>query len=92
MSADAGLGAIPHGWFVYRGTGRPLRDVSLRKVLPAPPPWRTFDGAPLIPTPQEDLAELDRRLGPVDFLPPRTPDPDEVIAVNAASTCAGRCS
>ncbi|WSG13858.1 MoxR family ATPase [Nonomuraea sp. NBC_01738] len=56
----------------------------MRKVLPAPPPWRTFDGAPLIPTPQEDLAELDRRLGPVDFLPPRTPDPDEVIAVNAA--------
>ncbi|MFI6322720.1 AAA family ATPase [Nonomuraea sp. NPDC050556] len=58
--------------------------MSLRKVLPPPPPWRTFGGGPAIDPPAEDLAELDRRLGKVESAPVRTSDPQEVIAVNAA--------
>ncbi|MFC7714478.1 AAA family ATPase [Nonomuraea recticatena] len=38
----------------------------------------------MIDPPAEDLEELDRRLGRVDTLPVRRPDPQEVIAVNAA--------
>ncbi|GAA3444482.1 AAA family ATPase [Planomonospora venezuelensis] len=78
---------IPKGWFIYRGTGVPRderKDVPLRKALPPPPPWRDFTGGPVLSPPAEDLAELDRRLGPVDFLPPRRADPKEVAAVNAA--------
>ncbi|MFD1938224.1 MULTISPECIES: AAA family ATPase [Nonomuraea] len=81
---DGELAAIPQGWLLYRGTGRPLQDISLRSALPSPPPWRTFTGGPLIDPPAEDHEELDRRLGRVDTLPVRKPDPQEVIAVNAA--------
>ncbi|MEU7001355.1 MoxR family ATPase [Nonomuraea sp. NPDC046570] len=89
MSADrsrdnSDLGVIPEGWFIYRGTGLPLTDGSLREALPAPPPWRAFDGEPLLQAPPEDHAELDRRLGPVDHLPGRAAEAQEVIAVNAA--------
>ncbi|MEV4160834.1 AAA family ATPase [Nonomuraea dietziae] len=81
---DGEFAAIPQGWLLYRGTGRPLQDISLRHALPAPPPWRTFTGGQVIDPPAEDLEELDRRLGRVDTLPVRRPDPQEVIAVNAA--------
>ncbi|MEU8057876.1 AAA family ATPase [Microbispora bryophytorum] len=52
--------------------------------LPPPPPWRSFNGGPTLIPPPEDLAELDRRLGPVKGRPGRTPDAREVMAVNAA--------
>lgn len=84
-ATNDGLSAIPQEWFIYRGTGRPLRDVSLRTALPAPPPWRDFRGGPVAPAPDEDTEELDRRLGPVDFTrKARTVDTREVVAVNAA--------
>jgi MoxR-like ATPase len=70
-------------WWIYRGTGRPL-DVDLGQVLPAPPPWRRFDGGPVLPPPPEDHAEPARRLGAVSSLPPDVVDQHEVDMVNAA--------
>ncbi|WP_113704995.1 AAA family ATPase [Nonomuraea lactucae] len=81
---DGNSTGIPARRFVYQGTGRPLRDVSLRTALPAPPPWRDFDGGPVLPAPQEDPPDLDRRLGPVTFVHPRQVDQREVTAVNIA--------
>ncbi|RKN12911.1 MoxR family ATPase [Streptomyces radicis] len=52
-----GLSAgIPRPWWIYQGTGRPLRDVRLDDVLPPPPPWRTFDGVTARATVGEDPA------------------------------------
>lgn len=38
-------------WPVYTGTSEPHDGIDL---LPAPPPWRAFDGGPELPTPAED--------------------------------------
>ncbi|MFH0520865.1 AAA family ATPase [Streptomyces sp. M41] len=47
-------------WFVYRGTGEPHDGIS---QLPAPPPWRDFDGGPaVVPAPPLGT-ESTRRLG-----------------------------
>ena len=53
MSSERGHsnGAARRGgrdWWVYRGTDRPVADIRLADVLPAPPPWRTFDGGPVL--------------------------------------------
>ncbi|TCJ34383.1 AAA family ATPase [Parafrankia sp. Ea1.12] len=48
---------------------------------PAPPPWRAFDGAPLLTPPTADLRETERRLGRV---PSRLLDPVHISLVNAA--------
>ncbi len=72
------------GWWIYRGTGRPLHDIDLRDLLPDPPPWRSFDGGPTQPAPKEDHAELVRRLGPVENSWLSHPDAKEADAVNAA--------
>jgi MoxR-like ATPase len=50
-------------WWIYRGTGEPLHDTRLGDLLPPPPPWRTFAGGDVLPTPPEDDAETVRRLG-----------------------------
>ncbi|GGX58731.1 AAA family ATPase [Streptomyces fructofermentans] len=55
-------GARPR-WWIYRGTGEPLRDTTLGELLPPPPPWRAFHGGPLVGAPPHDAAETDRRLG-----------------------------
>jgi MoxR-like ATPase len=73
-------------WWIYRGTGRPLRDVSLADVLPPAPPWRAFDGGPLpvaddVP---QDEGEADRRLGSEQRLTAGHVDPHEIDMVNAA--------
>ncbi|MFC8435698.1 AAA family ATPase [Streptomyces sp. NPDC057253] len=47
-------------WFVFRGTGQPHDGVDR---LPAPPPWRAFDGGPLIETVPPLGSESTRRLG-----------------------------
>lgn len=47
-------------WFVFRGTGEPHDGVDR---LPAPPPWRDFDGSPLVSGPPDLGAESTRRLG-----------------------------
>ncbi|MDA3642787.1 MoxR family ATPase [Saccharopolyspora indica] len=73
-------------WWIYRGTGRPLRDVRLTDLLPAPPPWRDFQGGPL---PERDLpppddGETRRRLGAEAYLSERDVDAHEVDMVNSA--------
>ncbi|MFE1310868.1 AAA family ATPase [Streptomyces sp. NPDC058755] len=86
---------LPRPWWIYRGTGLPLRDIELTKVLPKAPPWRTFtgtspsaDGASETeatvepPAPPQDEAELRRRLGAARE--GMVPDPTEVDLVNAA--------
>ncbi|MFF4190039.1 AAA family ATPase [Nonomuraea sp. NPDC001831] len=60
-AADA-LGVRPR-WWIYRGTGEPLRDTRLGELLPPPPPWRTFAGGDVLQPPPEDDAEIVRRLG-----------------------------
>ncbi|HEX3787441.1 MAG TPA: MoxR family ATPase [Pseudonocardiaceae bacterium] len=70
-------------WWIYRGTGQPL-DVDLAAVLPAPPPWRTFVGGPVLPPAPEDPAETNRRLGATSQLAQDAVDEHEVDMVNAA--------
>ncbi|MFF5008769.1 AAA family ATPase [Streptomyces phaeochromogenes] len=50
-------------WWIYRGTGEPLRDTTLGDLLPPPPPWRVFHGEPVLGAPPKDEAETTRRLG-----------------------------
>lgn len=73
-------------WWVYRGTGRPLHDIDLAEILPAPPPWRDFKGGPLPEhdVPPEDDGEAGRRLGSAYQLHERSVDPHELDMVNAA--------
>ena len=73
-------------WWIYRGIGRPWRDVRPIDLLPPPPPWRVFDGGPLpeSDTPPADDGEEQRRLGVEPNLSERDVDPREADAVNAA--------
>lgn len=73
-------------WWVYRGTGRPIHDIDLAEILPAPPPWRTFHGVPLSTddTPPDDDTEADRRLGSEFHLTERDVPTEELDMVNAA--------
>ncbi|WP_078504393.1 AAA family ATPase [Streptomyces viridochromogenes] len=50
-------------WWIYRGTGEPLRDTTLGELLPPPPPWRAFQGGPVVARPPDDPEETARRLG-----------------------------
>ncbi|MFI1508171.1 AAA family ATPase [Streptomyces sp. NPDC020597] len=68
--------------WVYEGTGTP-RPGSVRE-LPAPPPWRRFDGGPLVEPPQEDAGEADRRLGAVSEQLPFNSSDEQVAVINAA--------
>lgn len=73
-------------WWIYRGTGRPMHDIDLTEVLPAPPPWRDFQGGPLPETdvPPEDDGETIRRLGSEFHVADRDVDRHELDMVNAA--------
>jgi MoxR-like ATPase len=73
-------------WWVYRGTGRPLSDIRLTDILPAPPPWRDFRGGPLPADdePPADDGEYERRLGSRYQPPEQGADPQEADMVNAA--------
>ncbi|MDG4802376.1 MoxR family ATPase [Micromonospora sp. WMMD980] len=68
-------------WWIYRGTGHPHSGI-LR--LPAPPPWRAFDGAPLVPPPSSPDSAAGRRLGELHRAVTYQPRQDEVDLVNAA--------
>ncbi|MFF3346298.1 MoxR family ATPase [Streptomyces sp. NPDC002779] len=68
-------------WWLYRGTGIPLDPGDRDRRWPAPPPWRTYPGGPDEPPAPPDEAAT-RILGAIGTA--RTPDPDEVAAVNTA--------
>ncbi|WP_234334545.1 AAA family ATPase [Streptomyces sp. NRRL B-1347] len=62
--SSPGFGASGQNrWWIYRGSGQPLYDTSLRELLPEPPPWRRFTGGPVVPPPPADDEEVARRLG-----------------------------
>ncbi|ANS63695.1 AAA ATPase [Streptomyces lincolnensis] len=82
---DADSQAVPEpSWFLYRGTGTPMNPADRDRRWPAPPPWRTFSGAPdsatAPPPPQDGTAA--RVLGPPGVPWPAVPD--EVVRVNIA--------
>ncbi|MEV4516082.1 MoxR family ATPase [Dactylosporangium sp. NPDC049525] len=56
MTAEPTQGAP---WRIYRGTGEPHDDI---RRLPPPPPWRSFQGGPLIEPVEDDDAEAAARL------------------------------
>ncbi|MEV1082150.1 MoxR family ATPase [Streptomyces sp. NPDC050211] len=69
-------------WWIYRGAGG-TSSAPLADRLPPPPPWRDFDGGPVLPgPPPQDDAEIRRRLGAPDAMV-RT-STDEADMVNAA--------
>ncbi|MEV5970901.1 MoxR family ATPase [Streptomyces sp. NPDC051921] len=70
-------------WWIYRGTGQPLRDIRLGDILPSPPGWRDFDGGPVLPPVPAESAETDRRLGAVGRATPRQ-DPHDIDLINTA--------
>src|SRR3954463_7312897 len=78
--------SVCHDWHIYRGTGRPPHDINPIELLPAPPPWRVFDGGPLPESdpPPEDDGETNRRLGTEFHLTEEDVDGHEVDMVNAA--------
>ncbi|WP_229925679.1 AAA family ATPase [Streptomyces longispororuber] len=72
-------------WWIYRGSGQPLYDTSLRELLPDPPPWRRFTGGPVVAPPPPDDEEAERRLGkPTGRLPASDQLRREADMVNAA--------
>ncbi|SMD27175.1 AAA family ATPase [Kibdelosporangium aridum] len=73
-------------WWIYKGSGRPLRDgLRLEDLLPDPPEWRRFGGEPFADDdiPPDD-GESRRRLGARPVMPETVIDHDEVAMVNAA--------
>ncbi|MEU3096812.1 AAA family ATPase [Streptomyces sp. NPDC006967] len=71
--------SAPGGWRVFHGTGR---EPAVPPVLPKPPPWRLFRGAPSRPVPGADAQAAVRRLGPGDVAPQL--GEEEIHVVNAA--------
>jgi len=69
-------------WLIYRGAGEPHDGID---ALPDPPPWRDFDGGPLVdPGPATDSAST-RRLGSFNHLAEmHRPSAEELEIVNAA--------
>ncbi|MGW0390958.1 AAA family ATPase [Streptomyces sp. NPDC003042] len=72
-------------WLVYRGVGEPHDGID---ALPDPPPWRDFDGGPVV-EPGAAAARTDgnvaRRLGAHrQAAEMHRPEPEELEAINAA--------
>ncbi|MFF3907396.1 AAA family ATPase [Streptomyces sp. NPDC001848] len=67
-------------WFVFRGTGEPHDGIGR---LPAPPPWRDFDGEPLNDPAPALGSESTRRLGTRSLSGPLW-RPEELELINAA--------
>ncbi|MFC9253035.1 AAA family ATPase [Amycolatopsis thailandensis] len=73
-------------WWIYRGTGRPIHDIDLAQLLPAPPPWRAYRGdpPPENDVPPPDDGEAERRLGSEFTFSEQDVDAAELNMVNAA--------
>ncbi|EMD26395.1 AAA family ATPase [Amycolatopsis azurea] len=73
-------------WWIYRGTGRPIHDIDLAQLLPAPPPWRSYRGdpPPENDAPPPDDGEAERRLGSEFTFSEADIDAAELNMVNAA--------
>ncbi len=69
-------------WLIYCGAGDPHDDVTER--LPAPPGWRTFDGAPLVEPTFGSQPGSARRLGELASAVTYRASDEEVQLVNAA--------
>ncbi|MET9961327.1 MoxR family ATPase [Streptomyces sp. NPDC006326] len=72
-------------WLIYRGVGEPHDGID---ALPDPPPWRDFDGGPVV-EPGDQAATADgnvtRRLGAHrQAAELHRPEPEELEAINAA--------
>ncbi|MFJ9337830.1 AAA family ATPase [Streptomyces sp. NPDC101733] len=72
-------------WLIYRGVGEPHDGIG---ALPDPPPWRDFDGGPVV-EPEGAAAVPDgnvaRRLGAHrQAAELHRPEPEELEAINAA--------
>jgi MoxR-like ATPase len=71
-------------WWIYRGTGEEGSTDRLSSQLPPPPPWRDFDGEPVVPgTAPRDDAEIRRRLG-APGVGVHASSADEADMINAA--------
>jgi MoxR-like ATPase len=69
-------------WLIYRGTGQPHDGIER---LPAPPPWRDFDGGPLVSPPAPIDTSTTRRLGlNRDLAEQYRPGHTELELINAA--------
>ncbi|MFD5622860.1 AAA family ATPase [Streptomyces yangpuensis] len=72
-------------WLIYRGVGEPHDGID---ALPDPPPWRNFDGGPVVdPGPAAAAPEgnVARRLGAHrQAAELHRPEPEELEAINAA--------
>ena len=74
-------------WLIYDGSGRPHDGISR---LPVPPPWRVFDGGPVLPLPRTAGASAQRRAQQhqaVAYQPSRRPSSWST----PRCICAGRC-
>jgi MoxR-like ATPase len=70
-------------WLIYRGDGNLRYDLAAR--LPKPPPWREFDGRPLVePVADDGDASQSRRLAELVRATTYRSSPEEVEQVNAA--------
>ncbi|MFG2277656.1 AAA family ATPase [Streptomyces asoensis] len=71
---------MPH-WSVYTGNSEPHDGISR---LPAPPPWRAFDGEPLVPPPRDADDEAAVSPDRVHRARSYVATPESVELVNAA--------
>ncbi len=69
------------GWWLFQGTGDPIEPAERDRRWPAPPPWRIFQGGPVLPPPSAEGPEALRRLGTT---PSRLLDTAQISVVNAA--------
>jgi len=81
VSTDVDRDRAEPRWWLFRGTGQRLDSADRDARWPAPPRWRAFDGAPLLPSPPDDDRQADRRLGGT---PSRLLDQTHISLVNAA--------
>jgi MoxR-like ATPase len=69
-------------WLIYRGVGEPHDGI---RALPKPPPWRDFDGQPLVAAAPDADSTSTRRLGAFRHIAEmHRPSAEELEIINAA--------